>query len=627
MVEEGAALLAIASRPPGRSVEITRSAAMDDGAWLELRAELGADGGAVNERFSLPSEMFLARLGRLRGVCQRRGVGIDWDASVADLVRAQQTRRRALEESRLAPRRLTEGEISELLDPSRHIRDLTDFQKRDLGRLLTLDGGANFSVPGAGKTAVTYALYEGERVRGRVERMLVVAPLSAFEAWTGEARLSLAPAPHVRAFEGWVPVRAEVLLVNYHRLHQSYERIAEWVAERPTMVVLDEAHRIKKGWRGLWGADSLSLALLAARRDILTGTPAPQGSRDLAALIDFVWPGSARTVLPQAALAASPPRHAFAEVAEAIRPLFVRTTKADLDLPEPVKEVIPVPLEPLHADIYDALRNQYQGALALDRQDRFALQRMGRITMYLLEAATNPALLATGSSDYDPREFRHPPFEIAPGSRLAELLARYGDYAMPRKFENVAQLVADNTAEDEKTLIWTNFVKNIESLEILLAELQPAIIHGGIPTGTAASGDRTRESELRRFRRDPGCQVLIANPAAAGEGISLHQVCHRAIYLDRTFNAGQFLQSVDRIHRLGLDREKETTIKLLVSEGTIDEVVDQRVFTKAERLGEMLDDPSILEMALPDDEDYGQPLDSVEDMDALLRHLRGDGDA
>src|SRR5579871_3772787 len=37
-------------------------------------------------------------------------------------------------------------------------RRLTTFQLRDLGKLLSLKHGANFSVPGAGKTTVTFAL-------------------------------------------------------------------------------------------------------------------------------------------------------------------------------------------------------------------------------------------------------------------------------------------------------------------------------------------------------------------------------------------------------------------------------------------------------------------------------------
>jgi hypothetical protein len=43
-----------------------------------------------------------------------------------------------------------------------------------------------------------------------------------------------------------------------------------------------------------------------------------------------------------------------------------------------------------------------------------------------------------------------------------------------------------------------------------------------------------------------------ANLAAMAEGVSPRHTCHDAIYVDRTFNAGQYLQSLDRIHRLGL---------------------------------------------------------------------------
>ncbi len=97
--------------------------------------------------------------------------------------------------------------------------------------------------------------------------------------------------------------------------------------------------------------------------------------------------------------------------------------------------------------------------------------------------------------------------------------------------------------------------------------------------------------------------VLVANPAAMSEGVSLHQDCHDAVYLDRTFNAGHYLQSLDRIHRLGLAEDIVTRMTFLVSVGTIDEIVDQRLRTKAERLSQMLEDEDLVTMALPDEEE------------------------
>ncbi len=174
-------------------------------------------------------------------------------------------------------------------------------------------------------------------------------------------------------------------------------------------------------------------------------------------------------------------------------------------------------------------------------------------------------------------------------------------------------------------MVWTNFVRNLQTLERMFARYRPAMIHGGIPSEVSQpNAPRIREQELTRFRRDPDCMVLLANPAATAEGVNLHDVCHDAIYLDRTFNAGQYLQSVDRIHRLGLPPDEETRITFLLTERTIDEHVDGRVREKAERLGNMLEDPDIVTMTLPDDEDYGPAVDEEADLTAVFAHLRGE---
>jgi len=117
--------------------------------------------------------------------------------------------------------------------------------------------------------------------------------------------------------------------------------------------------------------------------------------------------------------------------------------------------------------------------------------------------------------------------------------------------------------------------------------------------------------------------VLLANPAAAGEGISLHHWCHHAIYLDRTFNAGHFLQSQDRIHRLGLSPDVITRFTILVSEETIDETVDGRLRTKIQALATLMNDPGLVRLSMPDvDEEDGenQPVVS-DDAEAVLGHL------
>jgi SNF2 family DNA or RNA helicase len=609
----------------GRVVHVRREDGVDDTFWLLAQSEWGTEGARPGQALEVRLERFLAHLAWLPTACRTYRVGLRWDERTQGLARQHQLERQLLEQALRHPPAVPEDELREELAGSRSRRDLRPFQIRDLSHLLALDHGANFSVPGAGKTAVQYALYETSRLRGRVAQLLVVAPLSAFDAWVEEARQWLSPAPLVHRFDGRpVPAAAEVVLINYQRLLSSYEQVASWVMRSSTHVVLDEAHRIKRGRQGEWGNACLDLAYLAARRDVLTGTPAPQRPADLAALLDFTWAGRGHLVLPAAAYAARPPDDIGHQVAEAIRPVFTRTTKSELDLPEVDLRPLPVPMEPLHAEIYAALRDRYSGRFRLSQRDRLTFAQMGEVVMYLLEAATNPGLLVAGSSDDDAIRFRHPPLPIPADSALAELVAAYAAYENPAKFVALARLVQENADQGRKTLVWSSFVRNLQALEPVLAPHQPALIHGGVPSElTAPAAERTREQELDRFRHDPGCMVLLANPAALAEGISLHDACHDAIYVERTFNAGQYLQSLDRIHRLGLRRDDEPRVTFLLSPGTVDDVVDARVREKAERLGHMLDDPDIALMALPDEDDAGTPLGPAdpEDLAALFAHL------
>lgn len=617
--------LSLTGIPP--LVQATKIGDVPSGFWLKLISEWGSAGQRPGYQITLPLERLLSNMGWLRTACQRYGVGIESSPDLTTILQQTRAQARLLQIALNAPQPLTDAQVAERLDGTRFGRALRPFQTRDLGHLLGLSNGANFSVPGAGKTTVAYAVYESERAAGRVAQMLVVAPLSAFDAWQDEVDVCFSDneRPVVAPLVDQPPNDAEVLVVNYHRLDSRYETVASWVSQKPTLVLLDEAHRMKRGWDGTFGSACLSIAFLAARRDILTGTPAPQSPQDLIALMDYLWPGQGRSLLPADALVTPPPLDAGTQVAAAISPLFVRTRKSELGLEVPKKRVVQIAMDPIQEEIYHALRDRYAGAYQVNMTDRATFASMGDIVMYLLEAATNPQLLTAGSGADDDLSFRHPPLDVPPGSALWDLLQQYNQYETPGKFRHLAELIEANASQGRKTLVWSNFVRNIRGLERMLAVYHPAVVYGGIPSEMSGStASRTREGELARFRTDPACAVLLANPAAMSEGVSLHQVCHDAIYLDRTFNAGQYLQSVDRIHRLGLRADQETRITFLLTTGSIDEVIDARIREKSDRLGEMLDDPDISTMALPSDEDYGPVLDSNADMVALFAHLRGD---
>jgi SNF2 family DNA or RNA helicase len=482
---------------------------------------------------------------------------------------------------------------------------LREFQISNAERLLALAHGANFSVPGAGKTRTTLAVFDTCQRGGDVSRLLVVAPKSAFSSWDEEAAEWFDRPAFFARYEGRIPPEASGLLVNYERLPDARSDLMRWVSAAPTMLVLDEAHRTKRGDRGVWGAVCLALAPLAVRRLILTGTPAPNGAPDLESLFAFVWPGQGRQQVT-AALADGDLRRASSLLA----PLYVRTTKDQLGLPPYRPVVRRVELPALHARLYAALA----GTLAVQapQQGGDRLQRLGRVVLYLLMGATTPALLSLGAHRYEPLAYRIPPLDPPPGSDLEALAANLTDYEMPPKYREAAAIVAANAALGRKTIVWSTFIRNLTTLQRMLSAYRPALVHGGTPD---------RDAEILRFRRDPDCLVLLSNPATLGEGISLHHECSDAVYLDRDFAAGRYLQSLDRIHRLGLPPDAQVRVTVLVAAGTIDEVVEQRLGAKLDFMGGVLADPAVTRLGDIDEEPEESAGMTDDDLALVLRHL------
>ncbi|WP_406419812.1 DEAD/DEAH box helicase [Streptomyces sp. NBC_00842] len=482
--------------------------------------------------------------------------------------------------------------------------DLTEFQRRDITRLLSMQHGANFSVPGAGKTRVGLAVYAAMRERGEVRRLLVVSPKSAYESWLFESDFCFKEPPLTTVMGKGPDPRAEILIVNYERLDKSLAALASWLRGAPSMVILDEAHRMKLGARGTYGGACMALGPLSRRRLILTGTPAPNGARDLENLLSFVWPGHGRRVVTQAVAGGD-----LAHASSVLRPLFTRTTKNELGLPPFETRIRRLKMPDLHREVYDALVGRFTTRAEASRADFDAL---GKAMLRLLMAATSPALLVEGGSRYEPLTYQVPPLEVPEDESLYSLMRNLPRHELSPKYKEALNIVAKNAAMGRKTLVWTTFVRSITTMENLFAGYQPAVVHGGTPD---------REEQIRRFREDPDCQVLISNPATLGEGISLHHVCHDAVYVDRDFMAGRFLQSLDRIHRLGLAPGTETRVTVLAVEGTIDEVVAMRLEEKLEFMGRILDDPSVQQLADLEDEPSGAAGMDMADVRALLRHV------
>lgn len=107
----------------------------------------------------------------------------------------------------------------------------------------------------------------------------------------------------------------------------------------------------------------------------------------------------------------------------------------------------------------------------------------------------------------------------------------------------------------------------------------------------------------------------------------MHRGCHNAIYLDRTYDSAQFLQSIDRIHRLGLPPDVTVKIHILLAldeeRPTIDQLVGASLLAKEAVMLDLLEGAEVQPLYQHDD-----PATDAEgtdqDLDALLRYLLGE---
>ena len=500
--------------------------------------------------------------------------------------------------------------IERQLEGIQLLRPLTEAQKVNVASMIRSPNGANFSVPGAGKTATQLALFSVLREQGEVKRMLVVCPKSSFEAWLEEPQAMFGSNMTSAVYDkGLFDGQTEILVVNFEKLENTKRRkeLLAWTSQSGgTILVIDEAHRVKSGARGIRWRACVELAAYAKRVDLLTGTPMPQSYEDLRNLFSLSWRSISRHKLDDDRLSSLKAGG-----------LFARTTKGQLGLRPPNVHRVVLEKGKYQEQIYGALTKRYSGYLGIRSQDQLTLARKGRAVMSLIAASTNPALIAEKSRDELLSSLGWPPSELQE-TDLMNAIQDYLNYEIPPKFEWVTRYIDQAASQNKKTLVWSSFVGNIELLRRYLKVFNPAVIHGSV------SGE-DRKSELERFRFDPSCAVLITNPQTLGEGVSLHKTAHEAIFVDRTYNAAQYLQALDRIHRLGLAPDQETNIYLLETEQSIDVRVGERLAKKISILSEMLNDDGLVRVSLPaSDElqDFQELLGlDQSDLDDLLKHL------
>lgn len=499
-------------------------------------------------------------------------------------------------------------------------RKLKEFQLRDLSHLLALSNGANFSVPGAGKTTVTFALHMLTRTVG--QHLIVVAPKAAFQAWVdivdacmNEDSPEWGNEPFTLLTGTEKETRAALnsgatrFIISYDLIVRQQGVLASHIASQNTHLVLDESHRMKAGWLSQRGAFFLRIADSPVRKDILSGTPMPQAASDMESQLDFLWPGHGYGLEISNGTS---PQHVLGE-------LYVRTTKRELGLPPASRHFIDVDMDPGQLALYSAVRNEFvrdYSRKITGSMGEAQFLRARRSVMRLLQLSINPALALSAMANDD----------VSVESSIVDQVLEEQNSA---KMRAVAEHAYSLAKQGKKCVIWTIFTDTIHTFASMLADLNPVYIHGGVPSGLPQEPE-TREGKIKRFHEDSACFVMIANPAAAGEGISLHTVCHDAIYADRSYVSTHYLQSIDRIHRLGLPPDEETNIHIYRSKapaiiGSIDMSVSRRLVEKIRNMQVLLNDPDLHEIAF-DEEEAADPIDydmELKDIIDLISEMDG----
>ena len=202
--------------------------------------------------------------------------------------------------------------------------------------------------------------------------------------------------------------------------------------------------------------------------------------------------------------------------------------------------------------------------------------------MRLRQAASYPKLLDTAMPNYNENLWQT-------DSEIANTIYNYDDLEKPAKLDKLIELVKDFKDKNLKVVIWTNFIRIIKLIfqELDAHGIYSKFIYGGVPLIVDDSMDETetRETIRKEFvNQNSGLDVLIANPAACSEAISLHKTCQNAIYYDLSFNCAQYLQSIDRIHRVGGSEEKDVEYYFLQCNNSIDQQIMENLEIKKERM-------------------------------------------
>lgn len=501
-------------------------------------------------------------------------------------------------------------EFSEIVQ-SEVTRPLYEIHLRSAFFMYEMARAANFSVPGAGKTAMVLGVFaylnrEDAPKNEKIDRLLVVSPLNAFDSWKREFKEVFGDKKTLRSIDSQTSQDfvydlsinwgvSNLVLVNYESLPKYLNKLNQNM-DINTMLVFDEVHRVKNP-EGTRAEKALVLSKKPKFKYVLTGTPIPNNYKDIYNFLHILYGNEYNSYFGwDLGFLANPKVRQIRDINSKLYPFFWRTNKKDLNVPVAEEDYI---------EIVEASSEQLDLAELIYSNEESILAKLIR----LIQASTNPSLVNKKINykelmTYDEgdlyaiteKNFNSLLYEK--GQKTSENLYSELDLKNMRspKFDKGISLVKRLVREGNKVLVWGIFVDTLYKITDTLREegIKVNLVYGGT--------NKLERSILIDEFRDGNVQVLVSNPQTLGESISLHQTVHDAVYFEYNFNLTFMLQSRDRIHRLGLKENQNTRYYYLqtASEyldscrpGYIDEKIYSRLKYKERLMYEAIDDKDL----------------------------------
>lgn len=313
--------------------------------------------------------------------------------------------------------------------------------------------------------------------------------------------------------------------------------------DKQTLLVFDEVHKVKRV-NGEYAENALRLSREACYAVAMTGTPIPNAYTDIYNLLHILFPHEYDEFFDfTVPMLRNPGAADVATINDKLQPFFCRTTKDQLGVPKANSDILCVAdAKPEENRLLRILQMKY-------RKNKLAL------LVRILQMESNPRLLLQALDLADFSYLLDDYAEISEidyadySDEVKELIATCG---RTTKFERCVEQAFSLVKQKKPVIIWCMFVNSIQNLaeELEKRGVRTCCIYGEVPL-------EERQQLLADFRSGK-IQVLLTNPHTLAESVSLHSVCHDAIYFEYSYNLVHLLQSKDRIHRLGLPNEQYT---------------------------------------------------------------------